>query len=91
MPKEITDYKYWLGVMSFLLTAGAVVFYGGKNAQKLDALIETNAKLERQLPVMAEKINDLQREVDLIKAEFKHLPNATKITADNLPLWRYKE
>ena len=71
MGKQVTDYRFWIGVASFLLTAGAVVFYGGKNAQKLDSIIEVSAKLEKQLPVMVERINMQDLRIAILEERLK--------------------
>lgn len=91
MPQAVKDYKFWLGLSSFALTAAGIVFFGGKTVQKQDTIIEVLGEIRHQLPAMDEKINKLRQEVDILKVEFKHLPTAKKTTADNLPLWKYEE
>ena len=49
---------------------------------------EQNKELREIIQPLVKDVQSLQREVDVIKAEMRHLP---KITADNLPKWRYEK
>lgn len=72
MPKAITDYKFWFGIASFWVTAAGIVFYGGKSVQRQDTIIEVLAKIERQLPVLAEKINNQDMRIAILEERLKH-------------------
>ena len=65
------DYKFWLGLCSFLFTGGAVVFSAGVTSQKLNTLINTASNLERQLPVLSEKVEHQNIRLTVIETKLK--------------------
>lgn len=68
---EQIDYKYWLGLAAFVLSISTVIFYGGKSQQKLDNLIATTGKIEKQIPQLSERVDRHELRISLLEERTK--------------------
>lgn len=68
---EPPDYKYWLGLGAFVLSISTIIFYGGKSQQKLDNLIATTSKIEKQIPQLSERVDRHELRIALIEEKIK--------------------
>mgnify|MGYP003646015675 CR=1 FL=1 len=71
MTKEPIDYKYWLGLAAFVFSISTVIFYGGKSQQKLDNLIATTSKIEKQIPQLSERVDRHELRISLLEERTK--------------------
>lgn len=66
----------------------AILAYADLRSEVKAARIQ-NTELRQLMQPLVEKVNRLDRDVELIKAEINR--SSKKVTADNLPTWRYQE
>ena len=68
----------------------AILAYADLRSEVKAARIQ-NTELRELMQPLVEKVNRLDRDVELIKSEMKHFPKAINGSADNRPLWKYNE
>ena len=57
MNNQKPDYKYSIAAAGFIITVSTIIFFGGKSQQKLDNLIVTTDRIERQIPQLSDRVN----------------------------------
>lgn len=68
--------------------ASAILAYADLRSEVKAARLQ-NTELRELMQPLVEKVNRLDRDVELIKADINR--SSKKITADNLPMWKYQE